>query len=442
MKNYLSIYIHWPFCLSKCPYCDFNSHVVEQVAHDIWLQSYISELEYFKTIISNKYIRSIFFGGGTPSLMKPYVVEGIIQKIAELAIIDEQTEITIETNPTSFESKKFKDFRLAGINRVSVGVQSLIEADLKALGRQHDVKQGIETIEIARNLFPQVSFDLIYARTNQTLLDWQNELSRAMQFASGHISLYQLMIEKGTLFYKLFNEGNLTIPDTDIAADMYEWTNYYLKTQGYNRYEISNYALLGQECKHNLTYWQYNNYLGIGPGAHSRINAGNNSPLSKLATIEEFLGEAKSSTAAYIDVREERRRVPTTKLPVGVELGKRANDTGHTINSIMMWHKPEKWLQAVQEQGCGIQSLTSLSRQEIMEEILMMGLRLEEGISVDVFQTRVDKQVNEILDMDKLNDYQKLGLIDYRVDIGKKNYIRLTDKGLMMHSYIVPRLLK
>ncbi|WP_375327053.1 radical SAM family heme chaperone HemW [Candidatus Tisiphia endosymbiont of Nemotelus uliginosus] len=393
MKDYLSIYIHWPFCLSKCPYCDFNSHVADQIGHDIWLKSYIGELEYFQAIIHNKYVRSIFFGGGTPSLMKPYVVEGVINRIAALAIIDEHTEITLETNPTSFESKKFKDFRLAGVNRVSVGVQSLVDEDLKVLGRQHDVKQGMQTIEIARNLFPKISFDLIYARTNQTLADWQNELTNAMQLASGHISLYQLVIEKGTLFYKLFNEGKLAIIDTDIAADMYEWTNWYLKTQGYNRYEISNYALFGQECKHNLTYWQYNNYLGIGPGAHSRINIYNNAPEP-------------------------------------------------TIHSMMMWHQPAKWLQAVQERGCGIQSLIPLSHKEITEETLMMGLRLEQGINIELLQRKIGKQLDEILDIEKLTDYKKLGLVNWNIESGEDHYIKLTDKGLMLHSYIVPRLFK
>jgi oxygen-independent coproporphyrinogen-3 oxidase len=188
MKEPLSIYIHWPFCLSKCPYCDFNSHVSDKVNHDDWLKCYEIELDHFKDIIGHKYIKSIFFGGGTPSLMKPFVVEGIIRKIANLATIDEQTEITLETNPTSFETEKFKDFRSAGINRVSIGVQSLVENDLKSLGRQHDVGQAIKTIETARRIFPRISFDLIYARSNQTLESWQEELTNVMELASGHIA--------------------------------------------------------------------------------------------------------------------------------------------------------------------------------------------------------------------------------------------------------------
>lgn len=382
--NHLSIYIHWPFCLSKCPYCDFNSHVAEKVEHDRWLKSYERELEYFKDLISNKYITSIFFGGGTPSLMKPFVVDGIIQKIAKLGRIDQQTEITLETNPTSFEANKFQDFRIAGVNRVSIGVQSLIEDDLRALGRQHDKKQAIQTIEKANSLFEKVSFDLIYARSNQTLENWQKELTEAMQMASGHISLYQLTIEKGTLFYKLFNEGNLTIPESDTAADMYEWTNSYLESNGYNRYEISNYATPNNECKHNLAYWQYDNYLGIGPGAHSRINISNN------------------------------------------------------LHSVMMWHKPDKWLQTVDSLGRGIQNINPLSEQEIIEEILMMGLRLEKGINIDIMQKRIGKKLSEVLDIDKIAYYQKLGLVNQNIE---QNF-SLTSKGLMMHSYIVPRLFK
>ncbi|MFU7502011.1 MAG: radical SAM family heme chaperone HemW [Candidatus Tisiphia sp.] len=393
MKNPLSIYIHWSFCLSKCPYCDFNSHVVDKVDHDTWLKCYELELDHFKDIIGHKYIKSIFFGGGTPSLMKPFVVEGIIKKIANLAIIDEQTEITLEANPTSFETEKFRDFRSAGINRVSIGVQSLVEDDLKSLGRQHDVGQAIKAIETALHLFPRISFDLIYARSNQTLESWQDELTNAMKLASGHISLYQLVIEKGTLFYKLFNEGNLTIPNSDQAADHYEWTNCYLKSQGYLRYEISNYAILGHECKHNLTYWQYDNYLGIGPGSHSRVNMCDSNLTSNLY-------------------------------------------------SIMMWHKPEKWLQAVDSLGCGIQQINKLSMQEIIAEMLMMGLRLEKGLTIDSIQKRIGKQLFEILDMEKATYYKKLGLLRWDEELGDKGYINLTNKGLMLHSYIVPRLFK
>lgn len=378
----LSIYIHWPFCLSKCPYCDFNSHVANIIDHHQWLKSYETEIEYFKDIIQNKYIKSIFFGGGTPSLMNPVVFAGIINKISNLAIIDNKTEITLETNPTSFETEKFKAFKSAGINRVSIGVQSLKEDDLKKLGRTHDSLQAIKTIEAANAIFPRVSFDLIYARSDQKLKDWQEELTQAMQLANGHISLYQLTIEKGTPFYKLFKDGNLILPHSDAAAEMYEWTNHYLESQKYLRYEISNYAKKGQECLHNLSYWNYNSYLGIGPGAHSRII------------------EPSSS-----------------------------------VSAIMMWHKPEKWLDSVKTKNVGIQTNTKLTHQEIIEETLMMGLRLKSGINVAALEQKINAKLENILDMNNLQHYQNQDLI--KLD----NNISLTDKGLMLHSYIVPRLI-
>ena len=382
MANDLSIYIHWPFCLSKCPYCDFNSHVASTIDHNQWLKSYETEIEYFKDIIQNKYIKSIFFGGGTPSLMNPVIVEGIINKISNLAIIDNQTEITLETNPISFETEKFKAFKAAGINRVSIGVQSLKEDDLKKLGRTHDCMQAIKTIKAANTIFLRVSFDLIYARSGQTLKDWQEELKQAMQLATSHISLYQLTIEKGTPFYKLFKEGNLILPHSDAAAEMYEWTNHYLESKKYFRYEISNYAMIGHECLHNLTYWNYNSYLGIGPGAHSRII------------------ESSSS-----------------------------------VSAIMMWHKPEKWLDSVKTKNVGIQTNTKLTYQEIIEEMLMMGLRLSKGINISTLEQKLNTKLENILDMNNLKHYQALDLI--RLD----ENIYLTDKGLMLHSYIVPRLI-
>jgi len=379
----LSIYIHWPFCLSKCPYCDFNSHVANSIDDNYWLESYKKEIEYFKHIIQNKYIKSIFFGGGTPSLMNPIIVEGIINKISEIAIIDKQTEITLEANPTSFEAEKFKAFKAAGVNRVSIGVQSLKEDDLKKLGRTHDSLQAIKTIETANKIFSRVSFDLIYARSNQTLKDWQQELKQAMELATSHISLYQLTIEKGTPFYKLFQTGSLILPNSDIAAEMYEWTNNYLESQKYSRYEISNYAKAKQECLHNLTYWNYNSYLGIGPGAHSRIIENPNS-----------------------------------------------------ISAIMMWHKPEKWLETVNAKNNGIQTNTKLTKQEIIEEILMMGLRLKNGINISTLEQKIAAKLEDFLDINNLKHYQALDLI--RLD----ENISLTDKGLMLHSYIVPRLLQ
>ena len=264
----VSIYIHWPFCLSLCPYCDFNSHLSDSIDYAMWLHAYQTEIDYFANKIKGKSVRSIFFGGGTPSLMKPDIVAGIIQKIAGLAEISEFTEITMEANPTSYETQKFREFKVAGINRVSIGVQSFQQKGLEILGRKHSVREAICAIESAASLFDKYSFDLIYATPNQDLAQWQGELKFALSLAGGHISLYQLTIEKGTPFYRLFRDGKLPLPSNDIAANMYEWTSRYLQEQNYGRYEISNYATNGQECIHNLCYWNYDEYIGIGPRVH------------------------------------------------------------------------------------------------------------------------------------------------------------------------------
>lgn len=381
MTQQISLYIHWPFCLSKCPYCDFNSHVSELVDHVAFEEAYIRELEYYAKQIQSKYIPSIFFGGGTPSLMKPSLVAKIIDKIREIGIIDENTEITLEANPTSSEAQKFKDFRSAGVNRLSIGVQSLRADDLKALGREHSASQARAAIEMARDTFSRFSFDLIYARPNQTMVDWQNELQEAMSIAGSHLSLYQLTIEKGTPFYKLHKDGKLITPENDLAADMYLWTNDYLKDNGFGRYEISNYAKPLQECRHNLVYWNYDEYLGIGPGAHSRLH-----------------------------------------------------DAG--VMALMNFHKPQKWVASVLESGRGLQKEELLSEEELIEEILMMGLRLESGIGDSALRKLVGKGFDEVLNMDAVGCYIDSGFA--QMNLGK---LRLTHKGLLMHSYIVPRLI-
>jgi putative oxygen-independent coproporphyrinogen III oxidase len=380
--NEISIYIHWPFCLSKCPYCDFNSHVSDLVDHDLWLECYKKEIEYFQEYINGRYIKSIFFGGGTPSLMKPKTVAGIINEISKISIIDQNTEITLEANPTSFEIEKFKNFNAAGINRVSIGVQSLIDEDLQILGRNHSSSQAINALKHAVNIFPRFSFDLIYARTGQTLTNWQDELRSAADLAAGHISLYQLTIEKGTPFYKLFQTGNLILPEQEKAADMYEWTTDYLKNLGYNRYEISNYAKALQECRHNLTYWNYDNYLGIGPGAHSRLYADNN------------------------------------------------------VRAMMMWHQPQKWIDCIQNQGHAIQTSANLSVREMVEEIFIMGLRLKEGITNDRLKQLTGCDIKQVINQQIAATYQEEGLIQFM-----DNNLKLTDRGLMLHNYIVPRIL-
>lgn len=391
MNNNISIYVHWPYCLSKCPYCDFNSHVGVVADHQLWLESYVMEIDYFKTTIEGKYIKSIFFGGGTPSLMEPFVVRGIIAKLAQLGTIDSHTEITLEANPTSYETTKFEQFRDCGINRVSIGVQSLVNDDLKKLGREHDTTQALAAIKSAAHIFERTSFDLIYARPGQTLDDWQQELISAAEFMPNHISLYQLTIEKGTPFYKLHQDKKLILPKNDIAADMYEWTTNYLKQSGYLRYEISNYATIGNECRHNLTYWNYEEYLGIGPGAHSRLKG--------------FKADKHS-------------------------------DTTNSNTSIMMWHAPEKWLKSVQCLGRGIQSINTLTLEETIAEFFMMGLRLKSGVNLNNLRKITNQGVLTFLSEKMLKYYAELDLLNFSED-----HIAFTDKGLMLHSYLVPRLL-
>lgn len=378
----ISIYIHWPFCLSLCPYCDFNSHLFDSIDHELWLLAYKKEIRYFAEKLKGRFVRSIFFGGGTPSLMKPKIVEVIIEEISSLAIISDYTEITLEANPTSYEAKKFQEFKLAGVNRVSIGVQSLNEDRLKFLGRKHSAKDAINAINSATKLFSRYSFDLIYANQDQNLEQWQDELKNAFALAGGHISLYQLTIEKGTPFYKSFHDGKLSLPSNDVAASMYEWTNDYLKANKYKRYEISNYAIDKHECIHNLCYWLYDEYIGIGAGAHSRLHD---------------------------------------------EVG---------IQSVMMSHKPEGWLKMVLEEGHGIQTKTYLSKKEIVEEMLMMGTRLADGILINKFCKITGSNLCDVLNLETIKQYVEKGLV-----VMSSEKLQLTDKGLILHNYLVSRML-
>lgn len=378
----ISIYIHWPFCLSLCPYCDFNSHISSTIDHDLWLNAYKQEISYFKKKLSGRKIQSIFFGGGTPSLMHPKTVESIINLLSNIGLVSNKTEITLEANPTSYETEKFKEFKSAGINRVSIGVQSLKADSLKILGRKHTNKEAISAINSASKIFDRYSFDLIYAIPNQTLEDWQNELSNAIKLANGHISLYQLTIEKGTPFYQIFKSGQMQLPSNDSSANMYEWTNEFLKEQDYYSYEISNYAQSGNECLHNLAYWNYNEYLGIGPGAHSRLHG---------------------------------------------------NDS---INAVMMLHKPEKWLQNISQKNHGIQTNTSLSRNELIEEIIMMGTRLKKGMNLYTFRKLTGINFDDVLNKKSFSHFQKCNLV-FKSD----THFGLTNTGLLLHNYLVPRLI-
>lgn len=383
----MSVYIHWPFCLSKCYYCDFNSYVLSNIDQAKWLYGYKKQIENFSEVISGKLIKSIYFGGGTPSLMDPKVVEDIINRISFLGTVNNYTEITLEANPTSFEIEKFREFKAAGINRISIGVQSLIDNELKDLGRNHDAKTAAQAVEYAAKIFPKTSFDLIYGRSGQTLKGWQEELSKAINIASGHLSLYQLTVEKDTIFHKLLNKNKLKIPDDDTAAKMYEWTKCFMETKGYNRYEISNYATDSNESQHNLTYWHYNSYVGIGPGAHSRI------------------------------------------IDYSKQVSKR-------VNSIKMESSPRKWVLSVNQSEKAINLSEFLKAEEIAQEYVMMGLRLKTGISIKKLESLTELQASKILDTKNLFKYKNLGLIKQSNDS-----LCLTDKGLIMHNYLLPKIL-
>lgn len=382
--NKIALYIHWPFCLAKCPYCDFNSHVSVSIDIDLWKKAYIAEIEYYRPLLESRYISSIFFGGGTPSLMPPSIIEAIISKISDCSIIDSNTEVTLEANPTSVEAQKFIDFKKAGINRVSIGVQSFDDKALLALGRQHRYRETIDAIELAHRYFDRFSFDLIYARPGQSLDDWQKELALALELAKDHISLYQLTIEKGTSFYKLHKTGELILPDNEVAAEMYEWTSTSLSSKGFRQYEISNYAKTKEECRHNLSYWHYDEYIGIGPGAHSRI---------------------------YRD---------------------------NVVKAMMDWSKPEKWVSEMTHKGFALQSSEVLSNLEIIDEIIMMGLRLNSGITDHRLKQLTGLGFSDVINKAILETYITNNLVEYDTHEPR---LKLTNAGLLMHSYIVPRLI-
>lgn len=266
------LYLHWPFCAAKCPYCDFNSHVTKSVDHAAWRSAFVSEIERAGRNTQGRVLRSIFFGGGTPSLMEPATVEAIMDAVHLTWPTANDLEVTLEANPTSVEAQKFADFRTAGINRVSMGIQALNDPDLARLGRMHTASEGLAAFDVARKTFDRVSFDLMYGRQNQSLIQWETELSQALALGLDHVSLYQLTIESGTAFGDRYKRGKLAgLPDDDLSADMYSLTQDICSNYGMPRYEVSNHAKDGAESRHNLIYWRYGDYVGIGPGAHGRV---------------------------------------------------------------------------------------------------------------------------------------------------------------------------
>jgi oxygen-independent coproporphyrinogen-3 oxidase len=378
----LSVYIHWPFCKFKCPYCDFNSHVRETIAHDAWRDAYLRELRHYRGLTGARRIESVFFGGGTPSLMEPATVAAVIDEIAALWGLPQGTEITLEANPTSVETRKLQGFKTAGVNRVSLGVQALDDAALKKLGRQHSAAEALAAVRMAAGIFPRYSFDLIYARPGQTPQAWRDELSRALDEAAGHLSLYQLTIEEGTQYHTLHQRGELVIPEDDDAAVLYEITQEMTEKAGRPSYEVSNHARAGDESRHNLVYWRYGDYAGIGPGAHGRLTVA---------------GE-KQATRAH--------------------------------------RAPEMWLEKVRAQGHGAHPFETIDFTKRAREMLMMGLRLAEGVDLAAFarETRID--FNGFADVTRVQKLSEAGLLSL-----EKDRVRATAAGRQRLNAVLSFLL-
>ncbi|WP_370735165.1 radical SAM family heme chaperone HemW [Roseibium alexandrii] len=373
------IYVHWPFCAAKCPYCDFNSHVRHQpVDQARFAAAFERELSHFAEMTKGKVVQSVFLGGGTPSLMEPATVERVLTAISDRWSMDSNVEISLEANPTSVEAERFKGYRAAGVNRVSLGVQSLHDADLKLLGRLHDAATARRAIETARATFPRLSFDLIYARPNQTLAQWEAELKDAIALAADHLSLYQLTIEEGTPFYTLYHAGKLTMPDQDLGAEFYELTQKVTEAEGLPAYEVSNHAKPGAECRHNLVYWRYGDYVGVGPGAHGRLSVG----VNRMASSVE--------------------------------------------------RHPETWLEAVEQNGHGMIEFSGLNEEEQGDEFLLMGLRLTEGIDLKRYEAFAHRSV----DPKRLNDLLEHGMVE---ELGE-NRVRATREGFFVLDAVVADL--
>jgi len=356
------LYIHWPFCESKCPYCDFNSHVREKVDHARWSRALLSELEYLAQKTPNRHLTSIFFGGGTPSLMDPQTVAALITQAKHLWSHDDDLEVTLEANPSSSEFSKFQAFKQAGINRLSLGIQSLDDDVLKFLGRRHSAEMALGALQMAQKTFDRYSFDLIYGRPHQTWESWRGELERALSFGACHMSLYQLTIEKGTAFYTQHQRGDWTLPTDEILIDLYERTCDLMATQGFETYETSNYAKPGQESRHNLIYWRYQEFGGIGPGAHGRL---------------------------------------------------------HTPDGILetkCYKAPETWLDSVEKNGHGYEVMTPLAPKDQVQEFFLMGLRLSEGASWTLLQQTLGYAKEDLFDLKALTFLETQGYIELSQD--------------------------
>ncbi|WP_108836854.1 radical SAM family heme chaperone HemW [Tateyamaria sp. Alg231-49] len=343
------LYLHWPFCAAKCPYCDFNSHVTASVDHDAWSKAFVSEIERVGALTKGRVLHSVFFGGGTPSLMAPSTVGAIMDAIQRTWPTANDLEVTLEANPTSVEAGKFSDFRSAGINRVSMGIQALNDGDLRKLGRMHNAAEALAAFDVARKTFERVSFDLMYGRQNQSLSQWEMELKQALDLGLDHVSLYQLTIEPGTVFGDRYKVGKLRgLPDDDLSADMYALTQDICADHNMPRYEVSNHAAYGAESRHNKIYWRYGDYVGIGPGAHGRL------------------------TLDGIRTATDQVRMPTA------------------------------WLSGVDRER-----QESLSGMDQAVEFLMMGLRLTDGVD----PARYERLAGQALSGSRIADLQNMGLL-------------------------------
>ena len=384
----LGLYVHWPFCASKCPYCDFNSHVTDHVDHARWQAALVTELETLAARVGPRPLSSIFFGGGTPSLMEPDTVAAVIGRAQSLFRFNNNIEISLEANPTSVEAGKLDRFQAAGINRISLGIQALNDSDLKFLGRTHSAAEAIAAIEVARDCFDNVSFDLITARPNQDLDAWLAELQRAVALGTDHLSIYHLTIEPTTPFHALHARGAFTLPDDDTAATLYEATRDTLMGLGLATYEVSNHARPGHACRHNLLYWHYGDYLGIGPGAHGRLSTRNsNGLLSKTAT------------------RTHRA--------------------------------PSIWLDRVERDGHALVDDLPVSRDEMLTEATMMGLRTTGGLSRDRWRALFDAEPETLFAADRLGD-----LIDEGFLLLDDDGLRATDDGRLRLDAVTGHLLR
>lgn len=382
----LGVYVHWPFCKSKCPYCDFNSHVRDGIDQRRWRKALLAELDYAALEAPNgnggRRLETMFFGGGTPSLMEPETVAALIARARELWEVAPDLEVTLEANPTSVEASRFAALAEAGVNRLSLGVQALDGAALKFLGREHSADEALSALRTAQRQFRRTSFDLIYARPGQSVEAWDSELKTALKLAGEHLSVYQLTIERGTRFFTDHARGTLALPDEETAAHLFELTQERLASAGLPAYEISNHARPGAECRHNLIYWRYQDYVGIGPGAHGRFAEGG----AKIA----------------------RRR-----------------KSG-----------PEAWLEAVEQEGHGTAETTFVTGRDKVEEALMMGLRLSQGIDRKSFAETAGADPVAALGEGKFAPLVKAGFLE--ID---KACLRATPAGRQRLNAVMERLI-